>query len=181
MVRRWISIVAALVITIIVLIALAFYLAVRFIPFQASELEKVHQPSIVYAEDGTKLMSLGSPATDLAYGQIPKNVQNAIVATEDHSFWTNSGVDLKSVVRSVFVDTLSGSLEQGASTIPEQLAKMVYLTDKKTFTRKFEQIVLGVQIERNFTKQEILAMYLNRIPLGEGARVSSKGSALLRH
>lgn len=176
MVRRWISIVAALVITIIVLIALAFYLAVRFIPFQASELEKVHQPSIVYAEDGTKLMSLGSPATDLAYGQIPKNVQNAIVATEDHSFWTNSGVDLKSVVRSVFVDTLSGSLEQGASTIPEQLAKMVYLTDKKTFTRKFEQIVLGVQIERNFTKQEILAMYLNRIPLGEGSTGIEQGA-----
>lgn len=176
MVRRWISIAAALVITLIILMALGFYLAVRFLPFQASELEKVHEPTIVYAQDGSKLMSLGSQATDLTYAQIPKNLQNAIIATEDHTFWTNSGVDFRSVFRSVFVDTLSGSLQQGASTIPEQLAKMVYLTDQKTFTRKFEQIILGVQIERNFTKQEILAMYLNRIPLGEGSTGIEQGA-----
>ncbi|GMA57654.1 hypothetical protein GCM10025858_21570 [Alicyclobacillus sacchari] len=114
-------------------------------------------------------MSLGSPNTDLTYNQIPKNVQDAIVATEDHTFWTNSGIDIRSIFRSLFVDLSSGSLAQGASTIPEQLAKITYLTDQKTFSRKFKQIALGLQIERNFTKQEILAMYLNRIPLGESS------------
>ncbi|WP_243834954.1 transglycosylase domain-containing protein [Alicyclobacillus sacchari] len=169
LVRRWISIVTASVILLIVLVGAGFYLAVRMTPFQPGVLEEVHQPSVVYAEDGSRLMSLGSPNTDLTYNQIPKNVQDAIVATEDHTFWTNSGIDIRSIFRSLFVDLSSGSLAQGASTIPEQLAKITYLTDQKTFSRKFKQIALGLQIERNFTKQEILAMYLNRIPLGESS------------
>ncbi|MFD1675681.1 transglycosylase domain-containing protein [Alicyclobacillus fodiniaquatilis] len=169
LVRRLISIVAASVIALVVLIALVFYLAVRFMPFQSAELEKVHQPTIVYANDGSKLMTLGSQNTDLTYQQIPKTLQNAIVATEDHTFWTNSGIDVKSIVRSMTVDLFSRSLAQGGSTIPEQLAKMVYLTDKKTFVRKFQQVILGMQIERNFTKQEILADYLNRVPLGQSS------------
>ncbi|WAH36703.1 transglycosylase domain-containing protein [Alicyclobacillus dauci] len=176
LVRRWISILAGLVITLVLLIALVFYLAVRFMPFQAAQLEKVHQPSVVYASDGSKLMTLGSQNTDLTYQQIPKNLQNAIVATEDHTFWTNSGIDIKSVFRSAFVDVFSGSLAQGASTIPEQLAKITYLTANKTFSRKFQQIILGVQINRNFTKQEILAMYLNRVPLGESSTGADQGA-----
>ncbi|WP_347401646.1 transglycosylase domain-containing protein [Alicyclobacillus mali (ex Roth et al. 2021)] len=170
LVRRWIAIALGTVVALVVVIAVGFYLAVRMTPFNASLLEESHQPTVVYAADGTKLLTLGSPNTDLTYNQIPKNIQDAIVATEDHTFWTNqTGIDIKSIFRALFVDVSSGSLAQGASTIPEQLAKMVYLTDQKTFGRKFKQIILGLQIERNFTKQEILAMYLNRIPMGESA------------
>lgn len=176
MVRRWISIVFALVITLVLLFAVGFYLSVRFMPFQAGVLETQHQPTIVYAKDGSKFMTLGAQGTDLTYKQIPKDLQNAIVATEDHTFWTNSGIDLKSILRSIFVDISSGSLSQGASTIPEQLAKMAYLTDQKTFVRKWKQIILGIQIGRHFTKQEILAMYLNRVPLSQGSTGVDQGA-----
>lgn len=176
MARRWISIVFAIVIALVLIFAVGFYYAVRIVPFQPTVLEAQHQPTIVYARDGSKLMSLGAQGTDLTYSQIPKDLQNAIVATEDHTFWNNSGIDLKSILRSVFVDISSGSLSQGASTIPEQLAKMAFLTDQKTFVRKFKQILLGVQITRHFTKQEILAMYLNRVPMSESSTGVDQGA-----
>lgn len=176
MVRRWISIVFALVIALVLIFAGGFYYAVRVVPFRPGVLEAQHQPTIVYARDGSKLMSLGAQGTDLTYKQIPKNLQDAIVATEDHTFWSNSGIDIKSILRSMFVDISSGSLSQGASTIPEQLAKMAFLTDQKTFVRKFKQILLGVQITRHFTKKEILAMYLNRVPMSESSTGVDQGA-----
>ncbi len=91
------------------------------------------------------------------------------MAIEDHNFWNSSSIDFRGILRSAFIDLWSQSYAQGGSTIQEQLAKIVYLTQKKTLSRKFQQIVLGVQINRHFTKPEILAMYLNRVYLGEGA------------
>lgn len=145
-----------------------FVLAVELTPFDASKLASGHNPTIVYAKDGSEFMTIpGSGGDDLTYNQVPKNLQNALVAIEDHNFWNSSSIDAKGLLRAAFIDLWTQRLAQGGSTIQEQLAKIVYLNDKKTFGRKFKQITLGVQINRQFTKQEILAMYLNRVYLGE--------------
>ena len=163
--RVFLLIIAATVLFVIIFIA-----AVELTPFDASKLLRSNQPTVVYDRNGSVYMTIDSQGSDdLTYNQIPKNLRDAIVAIEDHNYWTGSSIDLKSLLRSAFVDLWTKSYAQGASTIEEQLAKIVYLTDEKTLSRKFQQIVLGVQIDRYFTKQQILAMYLNRVFLGENS------------
>lgn len=159
----------ALVIVVALFVAV-FWAAVELSPFDKSKLTQTSSPTIIYDKNGNQYAQIASPrSSDLTAKQVPKNLQNALVAIEDHNFWNSSSIDAKGILRSAFVDLWSGSYAQGGSTIQEQLAKVVYLTEKKTFTRKFQQIVLGVQINRHFTKPEILAMYLNRVYLGQGA------------
>ena len=145
-----------------------FLALVQFVPFDAGKLQNSLNPTIVYANNGSVLFKIsGSGGSDIPYQDIPTDLRNAIVATEDHSFWNSSSVDVRGVLRAAFVDLWSRSLAQGGSTIQEQLAKIVYLNDQKTFGRKIKQVVLGVQIDRHFTKPEILDMYFNRVYLGE--------------
>lgn len=167
--RFWVRIFALCVVAVVVCTAV-FVLAVELTPFDASKLDTKSLPTTVYANDGSVYMTVAGPgATDLGYNQIPANLRNALVATEDHTFWNSGSVNVRGLFRAAFVDLWSGSYAQGGSTIQEQLAKIVYLNSKKTLSRKFSQIVLGVQIDRYFTKQEILAMYLNKVYLGESS------------
>jgi penicillin-binding protein 2A len=155
---------------IVVLFLGVFYAFVELTPFNTAKLDAKSQATEVLDKNGSVYMTIGGEGTtNLSYSQLPKNLVNALVATEEHNYWTSSSVDVKGVFRSAFVDLLSRSYAQGASTIEMQLAKIVYLNDKKTLFRKFQQVVLGVQINRYYTKQEILAMYLNKNYLGEGA------------
>ncbi|MCL6548671.1 MAG: transglycosylase domain-containing protein, partial [Alicyclobacillus sp.] len=142
---------------------------IQFTPFDPTPLVRTAAPTVVYACDGSVYETISAPgSSDLSYDQIPAVLRNAIIATEDHNYWRSSSIDIRGLMRAAFVDLLTRSLAQGGSTIQEQLAKIVYLNSKKTFWRKVQQIALGVQINRHFTKQEILAMYLNRVFLGEG-------------
>jgi penicillin-binding protein 2A len=146
-----------------------FTALVELTPFDASKLTPSNTPTVIYDKYGHQYATIAAPGgSDVPYSDIPQNLQNAVVATEDHTFWNSSSINVKGILRAAFVDLWSGHLAQGGSTIQEQLAKIVYLTDKKTFSRKFNQILLGVQINRYFSKQDILAMYLNRVYLGEG-------------
>jgi penicillin-binding protein 2A len=155
-------------VAVVVLFVGVFIALVELTPFDEAKLSATGLPTIVYAKDGTVLMRIQSEAGNLPYEKIPKNLQDAVVATEDHNFWDSSSIDLRGLLRAAFVDLWTGQLAQGGSTIQEQLAKIVFLNDQKTLTRKIQQIALGVQINRHYTKQEILAMYLNRVYLGEG-------------
>ncbi|MBX5437155.1 MAG: transglycosylase domain-containing protein [Alicyclobacillaceae bacterium] len=153
----------------IVLCSAGFVALVQLTPFDPTPLIRTSSPTVVYARDGSVFETISAPgSSDLTYEQIPTVLQNAIVATEDHNFWHSSSIDLRGLLRSAVVDLMTHSLSQGGSTIQMQLAKIVYLNSEKTFSRKLQQIALGVQINRHFTKQEILAMYLNRVYLGEG-------------
>lgn len=146
-----------------------FFRLYQHTPIDLSKLTKTAQPTVVYDTTGAKYMKIGPTLTDLQYHQIPKNLQNAIVATEDNNYWNGSSVDVRSIFRSFLVDLLHRSADQGASTIQDQLAKMVYLNDDKTISYKLKQIILGIKINRAFTKQEILTMYLNKVFLGENS------------
>jgi len=96
-------------------------------------------------------------------------IQQAIVANEDSRFYTHFGIDPMGILRAVVVDLRAGSLVEGGSTLTQQLAKNMFLTQERTFTRKIKEFLLAVIIERKFSKQEILQAYLNQVYFGEGA------------
>jgi penicillin-binding protein 1A len=100
---------------------------------------------------------------------IPADLKSAIVMTEDRSFYNHIGVDIKGVLRAIVKDIIAGGFVEGASTITQQLAKTLFFTSKKTIVRKVKEAIVALQIERRYTKDEILALYLNQIYLGSGA------------
>ena len=103
----------------------------------------------------------------LAYEDIPQSAIKAVLAVEDHKFFSHKGVRLLSILRALWVDIKSLEYVQGGSTITQQLAKTLFLTPQKTFSRKVEELLISFQLELQFTKEEILTFYFNQIYFGE--------------
>ncbi|MCB5230850.1 MAG: transglycosylase domain-containing protein, partial [Candidatus Cloacimonas sp.] len=103
-----------------------------------------------------------------AVREFPDYFIEGLIATEDRSFYTHWGVNIKSIIRSIVVDIVRGGYAQGASTITQQLARNMFLTFEKQLPRKLKEVMLAVQIEQNYSKEEILEMYLDKIYLGGG-------------
>jgi penicillin-binding protein 1A len=101
--------------------------------------------------------------------QIPQYLKDALVATEDRKFYKHSGVDIKGIARAIIKDIKAGKFVEGASTITQQLAKTLFLTPRKTIVRKLKEAILAFQLERRYTKDEILELYLNQVYFGSGA------------
>ncbi len=101
--------------------------------------------------------------------QIPRNLVNATLSTEDRNFYHHWGVDLWGVGRAALTNVLKMRKAEGGSTITQQLARNLFLTHERTITRKLKEIALAVEIERNYSKDQILEMYFNQIYFGEGA------------
>jgi penicillin-binding protein 1A len=124
----------------------------------------------VRAADGTLLVSLGpSFGRWLTYDEIPATMRTAMIAVEDRRFRSHLGVDPIGMARSVKVRLESGRWRQGGSTITQQLARNIFLTNSRTFGRKVKEGVLALAIERKFSKDQILELYLNRVYFGGGA------------
>ncbi|MEE0510441.1 MAG: biosynthetic peptidoglycan transglycosylase [Peptococcaceae bacterium] len=100
--------------------------------------------------------------------QIPLIYQNAVIATEDHRFYDHHGFDAIGTTRALVRNMLSGELEEGGSTITQQLARNLYYTQEQTLSRKIAELITAVQIERHYSKDEILAAYINTIYYGDG-------------
>jgi penicillin-binding protein 1A len=100
---------------------------------------------------------------------IPQSLINAVISVEDSRFWKHKGIDYIAITRALFKDLIHVSLKEGGSTITQQLAKVVFLTPKKTFKRKLMEAILAIRLEKNLTKNEILELYLNKIYFGHGA------------
>jgi penicillin-binding protein 1A len=101
--------------------------------------------------------------------QIPVDLRHAVMAIEDTDFYTHWGVNTKAILRAAAANILAGRVVQGGSTLTQQLAKTIFLTRKKTLGRKFKEILLTLQIESRYSKDEILQLYLNQIYFGGGA------------
>ena len=127
-------------------------------------------PFRVYTEDGKLIGEFGAERrAPLKYDAFPPQVVHAFLAAEDANFFEHSGVDYLGLMRAAFKLVTTGEKAQGGSTITMQLARNVYLSSEKTFTRKFREILLAQKIERELKKEEILELYLNKIYLGERA------------
>ena len=139
---------------------------------QIRSLETYRPPAVtrIYSADKKVLAELFVEKRDpVLLKDIPCFLKEAIVATEDRSFYKHSGVDLKGILRAAIKDILAGEFVEGASTITQQLAKTLFLTPQKTLVRKIKEAVLAFQLERRYTKDEILQMYLNQVYFGSGA------------
>ncbi len=101
--------------------------------------------------------------------EIPELMKMATMAIEDDNFYRHNGVDLLGIARAAVVNLKAGGIVQGGSTITQQVAKLLFLSRERTFTRKFNELFLSLEIEKNFSKAEILEIYLNQIYYGHGA------------
>ncbi len=124
----------------------------------------------ILAADGTLLGKVYEENREpVPLRDIPKELQWATVAIEDERFFHHVGLDPRGIARAAWENFREGRLVQGGSTITQQLARNIYLTRKKTIARKLQEGMLALQIERSFSKQEILEMYLNQVCYGHGA------------
>ena len=132
-----------------------------------------YQPSLstkVYDSRGGEIAEFSiEKRALLPLNKIPVDLQSAVIAIEDDQFFNHWGISPRGIVRSALRNFLARRFVQGASTITQQLAKQIFLKPEKKFTRKIREQLLAVQIERNFSKPEILQYYLNQVYFGEGA------------
>ncbi len=129
------------------------------------------ETTYVYSADGTRMATLAEEddATYLTYDEIPADVVNAFVAVEDRSFWENSGVDYKGIVRVCLNYVKSrGTVSEGASTITQQLARGAYLSNEKTMLRKIKEIFIARQLTKQYTKEQIMEFYCNTCCFANG-------------
>ncbi|MFC5648411.1 PBP1A family penicillin-binding protein [Paenibacillus solisilvae] len=129
------------------------------------------EASTIYDSNHNEVMKLsqsGGNRENVEFNEIPKLVRDAVIATEDKRFEEHSGIDLWSIGRALVRDVISRSAAEGGSTITQQLAKNLFLTQDKTFFRKATEASIAVALEHKRTKDEILTMYLNRIYYGKG-------------
>lgn len=100
--------------------------------------------------------------------QIPLNLQQAVIAVEDTRFLTHHGFDIEGILRASLVNLQYGGIEEGASTITQQLVKNLFLSQERSFGRKAEELILALDMEANYSKEEIMELYLNTIYFGSG-------------
>jgi len=139
-------------------------------------LEELENPnpelaSLVYSEDGVLLHKFFlKNRTFVPLGSIPKSVTGALIATEDVAFYDHWGVDARRLVLAIGENIVKGRNRwHGASTITQQLAKNLFLTQERTVSRKVKELFTAIELERTYTKDEILALYLNTVYFGSGA------------
>ncbi len=154
-----------------VALAIAVSVAMASLPgFEELKSSPNGQMVQVHARDGKIIASIGpSYGQWLSYDQIPDTMANAMVAVEDRRFYNHLGVDPIGLTRAVMVRVERGRWVQGGSTITQQLARNIFLTNVRTFGRKFREAILALALEQRFTKREILELYLNRVYFGGGA------------
>ncbi|HWK82214.1 MAG TPA: penicillin-binding protein 1A [Caldimonas sp.] len=127
-------------------------------------------PMRVFSADGVLLGEFGEERRNFVpIGEIPKVMQDAVLAAEDAKFYQHSGVNYVSVIRAGLANFGEGHNAQGASTITMQVARNFYLSTEKTFTRKIYEMLLALKIESVLTKEQILEVYMNHIALGQRA------------
>ncbi|BCJ87630.1 transglycosylase domain-containing protein [Effusibacillus dendaii] len=146
-----------------------FYLYVRFAPLPDSDL---NSHSRILSADGSMLADLtdnGQNRVKVPISEIPVYLQQATVAIEDAQFYNHGGFNFRGIARALYVDLKNGEIVEGGSSITQQLAKVLFLSQDRTFSRKLQEVLLTIQLETRFSKQEILENYLNAVYYGNGA------------
>ncbi|MEH7355659.1 penicillin-binding protein 1A [Neobacillus drentensis] len=132
--------------------------------------EGLSQPTVIYDKNGTVATNVATNRTQgVTIEELPKYVPNAVVAIEDERFYEHSGFDVKGIARAFFSNLFAGRITGGGSTLTQQLTKNALLSPERTYKRKAEELFLAVKIEKVYTKDEIMQMYLNQVYFGSGA------------
>lgn len=115
-----------------------------------------------------KINEIRSRENYIKLENVSTDYKNAVIAIEDHRFYEHSGIDILSIIRSTYVNFRIKSFEYGASTIPQQVGRLMYFTQEKSPTRKIAEIFVAFELEKNYSKDEILELYLNLMYFGKG-------------
>ena len=170
--RLWLGLGACLGIGGAIAIGLVWYRLERSLPQSVeSALTFAREGTLtIQAADGTVLQELG-PVTHqkLKIWQMPEPVIEAFVASEDRRFYAHHGVDYQGIVRAAMVNLRAGEVVEGGSTITQQLARIVFLSQERSLWRKLKETLLAQRIEQKLSKEQILERYLNLVYLGSGA------------
>ncbi len=125
--------------------------------------------TILLDKNGIEWARLTREQSDpVAYHRLPQHLINAIVATEDRSFFSHSGISVRDIIRSIVVNLKAGRVKQGASTITQQLVKLSYFDQRRLFSRKIAEQVYAILLERELSKEEIFERYVNSVYFGCG-------------
>jgi penicillin-binding protein 1A len=138
------------------------------------DLSRIHRfvsarPSVVLDDAGNELFRFELDHREpVPYEKIPRVLINAFLAAEDHKFFSHSGISIKGIIRSTIINCLKRRIVQGASTITQQVARGVFLSNRQTMGRKIREAFVAFQLERRFTKEQIFELYVNTIYFGRG-------------
>ncbi len=149
----------------ILLIILLIIISVGYITFSGYYLYK---NAISTIDLKTKIEQIQLQEDYITIDKIPEIYKNAVIAVEDHRFKDHSGIDIIATIRAILANIIQGELEQGGSTITQQLAKNLYFTQEKTFIRKVAELFVAKDLEENYSKDTILELYINTIYYGKG-------------
>ncbi len=128
---------------------------------------ELQTPMLVYSADNKLMAQFGEKRRiPINFDEIPKDLINALIATEDSRFFEHHGIDPIGITRAAIVVAMSGTAKQGASTITQQLARNFFLSNEKKIMRKIKEIFIAIHIEQLLTKEEILELYINKVFLG---------------
>lgn len=159
-----------------IIICTCFFGVFCFISFQYNKydldidkLTRLNNGIKVYSSTGTDNTLYNTNRSIIEIETLPNYVVNAFVDVEDKRFYSHNGYDMKRIIKAFLVNATTKSKSQGASTISQQLIKNTLLTNEKTYQRKMQEIVLAIKMEKEFTKDEILEMYLNTIYFGSNS------------
>jgi len=140
------------------------------LPDVDAALDPTRKPTVrVVAADGTELATHGELyGLPVKLSELPAALPRAVLATEDRRFYSHFGLDLIGLARAVWTNLRAGRIRQGGSTLTQQVAKNLFLTPERTIKRKVQELLLALWLERKFSKDQILTVYLNRVYLGAG-------------
>jgi penicillin-binding protein 1C len=172
--------VAGVVVAVFVIaVALAVLYFAKTVPsIQEIGAQQIGQSTKIYDRTGTVLLfdiDNGDHRTLVPFDQIPQSVKDATIAIEDQNFYNEPAFDIKGIFRALFVDITTHSFAEGGSTITQQLARTAFLTLDQTISRKIREFILAVKLNEYYSKDQILALYLNEVPYGPN--ISGVGEA----
>jgi penicillin-binding protein 1C len=165
----------------VVIFALVIYFAQTTPSFQEIASQKISQSTRIYDRTGTVLLfqisGAGGQRAVAPLNQIPQSLKNATIAVEDQNFYNEPAFDMKGIFRAIWVDITTGSFSQGGSTITQQLARTAFLNTTQSFIRKLKELILAIKINKYYSKEQILGLYINQVPYGPniyGAEAASE-------
>ncbi len=161
------SLVAAIWVGIVLGAAIVYFIASVPDPVIAALDDRPPNVTIL-AQDGTVLAERGLRRGHVRLDTLPPYLVQAVLSTEDRRFYSHFGIDPLGLIRASFRNASAGSVVEGGSTITQQLAKNLFLSPKRTITRKLEEVIYAIWLEQRFSKDEILELYLNRVYFGGG-------------
>jgi penicillin-binding protein 1C len=164
----------------VILFSLVIYYANTLPSFQEISAQKISQSTKIYDRTGTVLLyelSGNGQRAVAPLSQIPQTLKDATIAIEDQNFYHEPAFDLRGIARAIWVDLTTGSLAQGGSTITQQLARTAFLNTATSFARKLKELILAIKLNKYYSKDQILGLYINQVPYGPniyGAEAASE-------